>query len=259
MTARPKLRRPSAPLVISCLALSVALGGTSYAAVALPKGSVGAPQLRAGAVTSGKVKDGSLLRRDFRAGQLPAGPAGPSGPRGATGPAGTGATGEPGARGASGAPGATGPAGPAGEPGLAGEAGPRGEVGAAGEAGPAGEVGPAGPVGPKGDTGDRGPTGALGPVTVRYTRATEELPDGGRRAYDATCPAGQQGVAGGFRGDLNVPEATVVVSSRPAGPNTVDVIDGQSFVGWRVSVYNPPGGVTTGIRPEVWVACAAAP
>lgn len=82
--------------VIAYLALFVALGGTSYAAVSLPANSVGGKQLKKNAVTSKKVKDGSLLRVDFKAGQLPAGP------RGATGP-----------QGAQGVPGAQGPAGPA--------------------------------------------------------------------------------------------------------------------------------------------------
>jgi hypothetical protein len=36
-------------------------------------------ELRANAVTSAKVKDGSLRAKDFTAGQLPAGPAGPAG------------------------------------------------------------------------------------------------------------------------------------------------------------------------------------
>ena len=67
------VRRPSPALVISCVALALALGGTSFAAVsALPKNSVGTPQLKASAVTSAKVKNRSLLRADFAAGQPPA-------------------------------------------------------------------------------------------------------------------------------------------------------------------------------------------
>ncbi|HET9460318.1 MAG TPA: hypothetical protein VFO56_00025 [Gaiellaceae bacterium] len=81
--------RPSPALVISCIALTVALGGTSYATVLnVPKGSVGTPQLKNSAVTSLKVKNRSLLRVDFAPGQLAAGPAGPAGPAGAAGPAG---------------------------------------------------------------------------------------------------------------------------------------------------------------------------
>ncbi len=66
-------------MVIACLALSLVLGGTGYAAVqALPRNSV----------TTAQVKDFSLLARDFKRGQVPRGPAGPAGPQGPAGPAG---------------------------------------------------------------------------------------------------------------------------------------------------------------------------
>src|SRR2546427_2974305 len=91
--------RPSPATVIASIALLVALGGSSFAAVtaALPRNSVGTAQLKNNAVTSAKVLNGSLLKVDFRAGQLPRGPAGsagPAGPAGSAGPAGpTGPTG----------------------------------------------------------------------------------------------------------------------------------------------------------------------
>ena len=66
--------------VTATLALVIALGGTSYAAIKLPKNSV----------TSATVKDRSLMKKDFRLGQMPAGKRGPAGP---AGPAGTGAGG----------------------------------------------------------------------------------------------------------------------------------------------------------------------
>jgi hypothetical protein len=81
--------KPSPALVVSLLALIVAMGGTSYAAIKLPKNSVGAAQLKKNAVTSAKVKNGSLLKSDFKSGQLPAGPQGPQGLQGPAGPAGT--------------------------------------------------------------------------------------------------------------------------------------------------------------------------
>jgi hypothetical protein len=93
------LRHPSPALFIACIALGVALGGTSFAAVSqLGRNTVGAAQLRNGAVTnpklrnsavtSAKVANRSLLRRDFAPGQLPAGPTGPAGPAGPAGPPG---------------------------------------------------------------------------------------------------------------------------------------------------------------------------
>ncbi len=121
---RPIRKHLSFANIVSCLALFVALGGASYAAVNLPKNSVGPRQLkpkavktgyldrnavktgklapeaaRAGkiaknaittdrlrnsAVTGQKVLDGSLLANDFAPGQIPAGPQGPPGPAGAT-------------------------------------------------------------------------------------------------------------------------------------------------------------------------------
>jgi hypothetical protein len=78
-------RRPSPALVVACLALAVALGGTGYAAVALPANSVGTKQLKQGAIIAAKVKPHSLLAENFKDGQLPAGPQGPAGTAGATG------------------------------------------------------------------------------------------------------------------------------------------------------------------------------
>lgn len=69
--------------MISLIALFVALGGTSYAVVSLPRNSVGSAQLRSGAVTSAKVRDGSIRSADLAASARSA-----RGPRGAVGPPG---------------------------------------------------------------------------------------------------------------------------------------------------------------------------
>jgi hypothetical protein len=97
---------------ISTIALFVALGGSSYAALQLPKNSVKGKHVAKNAITSKKVKDQTLKARDFKAGQLPAGPQGTAGPAGPVGPAGpAGPQGEPGPQGERGAPGEQGPAG----------------------------------------------------------------------------------------------------------------------------------------------------
>ncbi|MFN0155382.1 MAG: hypothetical protein ACKVUT_13490 [Gaiella sp.] len=105
-------RRPSPAMVVACIALLVALSGTGIAAVvAVAPNSVGTvhlqasavtgPKIATDAVTSAKIRNGSLLRSDFKAGQLPRGPQGPAGPAGATGTAGpAGATGAAGTIGA---------------------------------------------------------------------------------------------------------------------------------------------------------------
>jgi hypothetical protein len=100
-------RRPSPALVVACIALAVALGGTGYAAVRLAPESVGTAQLKDNAVVSSKVRNYTLVRADFRPGQVPrglrglrglrgftghVGPVGPAGPTGPAGPAGAPAT-----------------------------------------------------------------------------------------------------------------------------------------------------------------------
>src|SRR5215211_726278 len=66
---------------LALLALFVALGGTSYAAVKLPRNSVGTPQLKNGAVTKKKISKATIR-----------GLKGQRGPKGDTGPS-TGAAG----------------------------------------------------------------------------------------------------------------------------------------------------------------------
>jgi hypothetical protein len=51
-------RRPSASLVVSVIALFVALGGVGWAAVQLPAGSVGTAQLQDASVTNWKILNG---------------------------------------------------------------------------------------------------------------------------------------------------------------------------------------------------------
>src|SRR5215207_6648489 len=110
--------RPSSAMVIACLALSIALGGTASAAVL---------------ITGKQVKDGSIAGRDVKNRSLGmnklstsavsslAGQAGPQGPQGDKGD--------------------QGPVGPTGATGPKGETGPAGPQGAAGVPGPSGVSG----------------------------------------------------------------------------------------------------------------------
>ena len=95
MTLMRRLRdRLSYANVTASLALFVALGGTSYAAVTLPRNSVGAQQLRDNAVGTkelrrGAVRSAHIRNRTFRVGDLArstrsalAGKPGPAGPAG---------------------------------------------------------------------------------------------------------------------------------------------------------------------------------
>ena len=74
--------RPSPAMVVACAALFVSLGGVGYAAIVLPANSVGTKQLKRNAVNSAKVKKYSLLRSDFKRGQIPRGPQGVQGIQG---------------------------------------------------------------------------------------------------------------------------------------------------------------------------------
>lgn len=60
-----KLPRPTISGVVAVLALCVATSGTAYAAVALPKNSVGAPQIKTGAVRSPDIKNGAVRLNDL--------------------------------------------------------------------------------------------------------------------------------------------------------------------------------------------------
>lgn len=73
--------------VTATLALFVALGGTSYAALKLPRNSVGSAQIRTGAVRSSEIKDRSIRTRDLslQARKALRGTPGPQGLQGATG------------------------------------------------------------------------------------------------------------------------------------------------------------------------------
>jgi hypothetical protein len=88
--------------VTASLALFIALGGTSYAAITLPRNSVGTNQLRTGAIRSVDVKDRSLEARDLslKARRFLKGQKGERGERGPQGPA--GGTGDPGTSGGGG-------------------------------------------------------------------------------------------------------------------------------------------------------------
>ena len=80
--------RPTYANVASTLALVLALGGSAYAGVKLGRGAVKGVNLARNSVTSPKVKDHSLLARDFARGQLPGTPgSGLQGPPGAAGSA----------------------------------------------------------------------------------------------------------------------------------------------------------------------------
>ena len=99
-----------------------------------------------------------------------------------------------------------------------------------------------------------------GRVTVQHEVAAADLAVGAETSIDVHCPAGQTALGGGARGDDTESEDTNVGSSRPiiSTTNGGAPVDGGTFTGWRASVQNEEGPAT-GVRPEVWVICAAIP
>jgi hypothetical protein len=80
--------------VMATIAVFVALGGSGYAAVALQRNSVKGKHIARNAITSPKVKNRSLKRKDFALGQLPKGDPGPRGEKGEKGDQGSPGPGE---------------------------------------------------------------------------------------------------------------------------------------------------------------------
>ncbi len=194
------------PLAMSVVALAIALGSTSYAAIVLPRNSVGSAQikpnavagsdLRSNAVTGIKVKNRSLKAEDFALGQLPAA--------------------------ATGANGATGPIGPTGAPGAIG------------------------PAGANGATGLQGPAGVVGAVTVRQkdlplsdggvAGITATCPAGTKIIGGGELLESSTG-----SNDVQL-LASRPFNSASAAPATDPPSDGNTFEGWRVTYRNPPSG-----------------
>jgi Collagen triple helix repeat (20 copies) len=98
--------------VIACIALAIALSGTSYAAFVLPANSVSSKQLKNRSIQ--RIDIGKKTIASLRGQRGPQGPAGPQGTQGIPGAQGSqglpgvnGDKGDPGAQGVPGAPGAT--------------------------------------------------------------------------------------------------------------------------------------------------------
>jgi len=176
-------------MVIACLALSIALGGSAYAAVT---------------VTGKNIKDGTVTGRDVKNRSL-----------GTTKLSATAVSSLTGQRG---------PAGPQGEQGQPGAIGPKGETGPAGpkgETGPAGPKGETGPAGPQGTPGPVGPQGASGISGWEYLTAARRIP-AGPDVYDSwqvDCPSGKKALGGGMALAERNYQARVVESA-PAGAAT---------------------------------------
>jgi Collagen triple helix repeat (20 copies) len=105
-----RITRTAPATVIACIALAIALSGTSYAAFVLPANSVGTKQLKNRSIQ--RIDIGKKTIASLRGQRGPQGPAGRQGIQGVPGVQGSqglpGMNGDKGATGAQGAPGAAG-------------------------------------------------------------------------------------------------------------------------------------------------------
>jgi hypothetical protein len=212
--------------VISLCALMVALGGTAYAGLNLPRNSVGSKQIKPQAVKGGKikaraVKAGKLAPNSVKSEKVVDGSIGlldlaPNSVDGAK---------------------------------LA-----DGGVGLA-------DLGAASVDGSKVADGSLAfadaASGAFlnGNVTVQFVESAADLGNGAEVSVDVHCLPGQTAIGGGTRGDLTNSELTKTTSSRPiiATDNSGAPGNNGTFTGWRGTFVNENNGA--GIRPQVWVIC----
>ena len=196
--------------LVSLMALFVALGGTTYAAVALPKNSVGAKQIKRNGVRAPEINRNAVGASEIRSNAVASGDIADS------------------------------------------------SVGTSDVA-----------DGSLGATDLQAGLLNFPSITAQTEVAAVALANNSSASYTVTCPAGQQAIGGGGRGDATDSEYTIVTSSRPVISTdiTEPPVDGGTFTGWRVTVLNPltaPGGAFPDpppggdILPAVWVFCAPA-
>jgi hypothetical protein len=205
---------------IALLALFVALGGTSFAAVHASAKSPASGDVIHGCVgkNTGRLRIVDTPIRCNREGRR-----GPHGPAGAKGD--TGATGANGQDGATGAKGDTGAAGAAGAAGATGAKGDTGATGATGDTGAAGANGQDGANGTNGRDGVDGHDGADGLNALTATAAEPAGTNCGAGGIKVT--AGQDANGNGVLEPAEVdPAITRYVCNGAAGASNADTLDG---------------------------------
>jgi hypothetical protein len=212
--------------VVSTLALFIALGGVSYAAVKLPAHSVGTRQLRDNAVNGEKVRNHSLTALDI-VGGLPRGPKGDTGATGATGPGG--------------AAGAQGPKGDPGAPGAPGDDGAPGAPGAPGTPGDDGAPGPSGVVSTHGFTGSIGDITGTG--NYQFVGGTNAVTVTAGQRITATAVFGL-GATASVAVNSDICSQPLGGSPTPVGNHLTTAVSARAVM-TATQTFTPPAGFTT--------------
>ena len=239
--------------VISLMALFVALGGTTYAAVTLPKNSVGARQIkknavraaevrknavgaseiRSNAVVGGDVLDGGIGSLDILDGNLTAADLGNNS-------VGSGEL----------APNSVGSSELAdnsvGSSELAADSVGNSEL--ADNSVGSGEV-------TDGSLGENDLQAGLLDPTVTIQRTDVALADNTTQAVEASCLPGSAAVAGGSSVDQTGSDDITLLVSRPGNGGFIPN-DGESFNDWR-AVYRNPNGGTGAAEIRAFVVCVS--
>ena len=209
---------------ISLIALFVALGGTSLAAVTLSKNSVGAKQIKKNAVTASEVKRNAVGASEIRSNAIAGGDIADNGVGGADLSNNSVGIGE-----------------------LTDNSVGAAEIGnnAVGSTEVAnGTIAQADLV-----------AGLLAKsLEVTVQRSDVALPDAATQAVEVACPAGTVGVGGGSSVDQTGSDDIKQLVSRPGNGGFIPD-DGQTSNEWR-AVYRNPAGGTAAAEIRAFILCA---
>ena len=217
--------RPSASMIVALIALSVALGGTGYAAIRLPKNSVGGKQIKRNAVTTTKVKNSTLRGSDVRNEAL-------TGADVADGSIGSGDVTDNSLQ----------------------------SLDVLDNSLTGGDVQDGSLTGADVQDGSIGRQDVAGGSFLGGTMTVERLdlplPDGSTATGSVGCPAGKTIVGGSVNiSDAGSADVNITVS-RPAGDGDSLPESGQGFDRWRGAAHNPGPGGTAATTMRVWAICA---
>jgi hypothetical protein len=136
---------------------------------------------------------------------------------------------------------------------LAGADGAQGLQGPQGEKGDKGEAGAKGDTGAKGETGAQGPAGPSGVANLAVRIGGASVPATGAATATASCNAGERAVGGGGTYDgLSNGNTMILLGSYPATDGGVSI--GGTPNSWNAVFYNYTGAP---IGANAWVVCAS--